>query len=107
MAFSAPAEMKATQKRLFLARNPVTTGPTIRLTVLTMLMVPIIAVRCLAGRMAARKAERGATSIDCVQARSRTNVAASGKEDGSGIMARKTADGRCVKTIVYRYQLKI
>ena len=43
---------------------------------------------------AARKADRGATSIDCVQDLRIRNVMASGREFGIPIRERKMADGR-------------
>ena len=57
-------------------------------------MVPITAVRSFGRTMAARKAERGATSIDWVQARRIRKSIANGREEGMGIRARQTADGR-------------
>lgn len=59
-----------------------------------------MAVRLSDGRTLARKADRGATSILWVHERRMRNIKASGSEDGIGIIARHTADGRCVKAMV-------
>lgn len=55
--------------------------------------------------MPAKNAERGAVSIDCVQDRRTRKVIAAGAELGAGINERKTADGRCAKTIVWKVSL--
>jgi hypothetical protein len=59
------------------------------------------AVRSLGKRTAARKAERGAMSMDWVQARRMRNRRDSGREEGIGMRARKMDEGRWVKTIVW------
>lgn len=51
--------------------------------------------------MAARKADRGAASIDCVHERRMRKSDDAQRYCGIGIMARAIAEGRCVKTIVY------
>jgi hypothetical protein len=51
---------------------------------------------------AARKAERGATSMDCVQERRMRKVRARGRVVGTGIRARAMAEGRWVKTMVWK-----
>ncbi len=50
--------------------------------------------------MAARNAERGATSMTCVQARPMRKTSAPGSVAGMGIKARQMAEGRWVNTIV-------
>lgn len=77
-------------------------GPKLWLDVSTTLIVPMTAVRSLGKTAEARKAERGATSIDCVQERRTRKRVARGKEEGIGIKAREMVEGRCVNTIVYR-----
>ncbi|OKP08250.1 hypothetical protein PENSUB_5617 [Penicillium subrubescens] len=59
-----------------------------------------MAVRLSEGSAAARKAERGATSMFCEHARRTRNVSASGKLLGTEIRARQIAEGKCVNTIV-------
>jgi hypothetical protein len=64
------------------------------------LNVPMTAVRSFGRITAATKAERGAESIDCVQARRIKKTRARGMFDGRGISASATLEGRCVNTIV-------
>jgi hypothetical protein len=88
------------QKRFRVARVPVMYGPIPELKVLTMLIVPMTAVRS-AGRMtAAKKADRGATSIDWVHARRIRKSIAKGSCEGKGIKASAIEEGRWVNTIV-------
>ena len=61
-----------------------------------------MAVRSCGCRIAARKADRGATSIDCVQERRIRNIMDQWTSLGTGMRARKIAEGRWVNTIVYR-----
>lgn len=63
-------------------------------------MIPMTAVRSAGRITAARNAERGPASMDCVHARRIRNVMARISEDGRGIRARKIAEGRWVKTMV-------
>lgn len=63
-------------------------------------MMPMVAVLSAGSTTAARNAERGAESIDCVHDRRIKNVMAPYTELGIGIRASMTADGRCVNTIV-------
>jgi hypothetical protein len=65
----------------------------------------MMAVRSPAGRIIARKADRGATSMDCVQERRTRNMIDQCTSFGIGIAARNTDDGRCVKAIVYTCQM--
>lgn len=99
-AFKLPAQTKLTQKRLLPARTPVMRGPVAWAVVLTTLMVPMMAVLSLGRSTAARNAERGATSMNYVHARRMRNMRENVGVDGTGMRARKMADGRCVKTIV-------
>lgn len=62
-------------------------------------------MRSLGRTTAARKAERGATSMDCVQERRMRKSMAMGREVGTGIRARKMAEGRWVNTIVCKVKL--
>jgi hypothetical protein len=80
--------------------TPVITGPRLCAHVLTTLIVPMTAVRSLGSTIAAKKAERGATSMTCVQARPMRKVRAPGRVEGMGIRERQIAEGRWVKTIV-------
>jgi len=57
------------------------------------------AVRSLGRRTAARNAERGAASMLWVQARRMRKEMDNGKDDPTGIRARKMEEGRWVKTI--------
>lgn len=50
--------------------------------------------------MAARKAERGATSMDWVQARRMRKRIEGPRVEGTGMRARQIAEGRWVNTIV-------
>lgn len=61
----------------------------------------MMAVRLSEGRAAARKAERGATSMFWEHARRTRKVSARGRLLGTEIRARQIAEGRCVKTIVW------
>lgn len=56
--------------------------------------MPIVAVLSAGSTTAARNAERGAESIDCVHDRKIRNVMAPYTEFGIGIKASMTADGR-------------
>jgi len=76
------------------ASKPVIVGPRLWADVLTTLMAPMTAVRSWGSTTAARKAERGATSMDCVQERRTMNMVAKGRLFGTGIRARKMAEGR-------------
>jgi len=68
--------------------------------VLTTLTNPMIAVRSDGNTIAAKKAERGATSIDWVQERRTRKRRDRWTSLGIGMSARKTAEGRWVKTMV-------
>lgn len=68
-------------------------------------MMPITAVLSAGSTTAARNAERGAESIDCVHDRRIRKVIAPYTEFGIGIKASMTADGKCVNTIVCRFLL--
>lgn len=61
----------------------------------------MMAVRLSEGSAAARKAERGATSMFWEQARRTRNVSAKGRLLGMEMRARQIAEGRCVKTMVW------
>ena len=91
---------KATQNRFFSANTPVIRGPRLCADVLTTLMKPMIAVLSFGSTTAARKADRGATSILCVQLLRIRNIIAKGRLFGSPIQAKAIADGRWVNTIV-------
>lgn len=69
------------------------------------MIIPITAVRSAGKITAAKKAERGPTSIDCVHALRIRNIIARGRNGGNGIKARKIAEGKWVKTIVSRCEL--
>lgn len=69
--------------------------------VLTTFREPMIAVRSWGRTTAARKAERGAVSMDWVQERRIRNIIAGPRALGTGIRARKMEDGRWVNTIVW------
>jgi len=99
-AFIEPPMTNATQNKFFPIRNPVIDGPMLEVNVLTILRVPITAVRSFGSSIAARNADLGAVSIDWVQDRSIRKNIAGPTVDGTGIRARKIADGRWVKTIV-------
>ena len=60
----------------------------------------MIAVRLSAGSAVARNAERGATSMLCVEARRARNTREGARVGGMGIKERKMAEGKWVKTIV-------
>lgn len=69
-------------------------GPSPDVNVLTTFRIPIIAVRSFGRIMAARKADRGATSIDWVQERRIRKVRARGIWEGIAMKATNTAEGR-------------
>lgn len=61
----------------------------------------MIAVLSAGRTIAARKADRGAVSIDCVQERRKRKVRDRWTSLGMGMRARKMAEGRWVKTMVF------
>ena len=69
--------------------------------VFTTFIKPITAVRSVGRMTAAKNAERGATSMDWVHDRRMRNIIAKGREFGIPMSARKIAEGRCVKTMVW------
>lgn len=68
--------------------------------VLTTLTAPITEVRSPGCKIVAKNAVLGALSIVCRHARRTKNIIANLGSDGMGIRAKKTDDGRWVKTIV-------
>ena len=84
------------------AKNPVINGPTLVENVLTTFKIPMTAVRSFGSITAAKKAERGATSIDCVHDRRTRKVKASGRDLGTGMNESAIAEGRWVNTMVWR-----
>ena len=73
---------------------PVSRGPKLCVQVFTTLIKPIIAVRWAFGSAAARKAERGATSMDWEQERRIRKANARGRAEGMGMRERAMVEGR-------------
>ena len=99
--FKEPATTNATQNRLCSARPPVVQGPALWLNVFRTLTIPITVVLSAGLTTADIKADRGAWSIELRQARANRSKIVMVSEEGTGRSAKKTADGKCVKTIVF------
>jgi hypothetical protein len=82
-------------------------GPRELANILTTLMNPMTAVRSLGNTTAARKAERGAESMDCVEARMRRRAALGRRVVGNGMNDKQMADGRWVNTIVWKVLVSV
>jgi hypothetical protein len=102
--FRPPADTNDTQIRELSARIPVSIGPRLCPAVFATLIIPIIAVRSRGSVIIAIKAARGAVSIDAMLCRRKRKTKDQDIVLGIGIIARKTDDGRCVKTIVWSSQ---
>jgi hypothetical protein len=100
--FKPPATINATQNNLFSTNTPVITGLSVCAVVLTIFNRPMTAVRSAGFSAAARKAERGAASMDCVQARRMRSTSEGARVEGRGRSARKIEEGRWVNTIVFK-----
>lgn len=89
---------KAIQNRLSAASAPVIKGPELWLLVLTVLTIPITAVRSSGRTTADKNALRGAWSMELRTDRATRSTIVMNSVDGAGSSKRKIADGRCVKT---------
>ena len=97
---SVPAATKAIQNRSFPASTPVMIGPAVAANVLSILVMPIIAVRSSDFTAAAMNADCGAWSILFRLVRRKNRAIVRKMLEGAGKRRTAVDEGRCVNTMV-------